>query len=128
MYASSAIFDLNTTMTPLVAQLAASGAAMGVLSNTCEGHWRFCIEHYRILTQCFHTFALSYKLRAMKPTPEIYHQAALAARREPQAIFFVDDLPDNVQGAKEAGWDAVLFQGAVQLGRDLRQRGFDFNY
>jgi FMN phosphatase YigB (HAD superfamily) len=43
-------------------------------------------------------------------------------------IFFVDDRPENVTGALEAGLDAVLYTSPACLAADLRRRGIGFNY
>ena len=42
-------------------------------------------------------------------------------------IFFVDDLEANVQGAREAGMDAVVFESVDKLAAQLRDRGVRFN-
>ena len=71
---------------------------------------------------------LSFECGAMKPDEKIYQVATERAGVPPERIFFTDDLPENVEGAKKYGWDAVLFTGAHELGRELANRGVRMNY
>ena len=50
------------------------------------------------------------------------------AGHEPNEIFFVDDRPENVAGAREAGFESVLYTDVPQFVTDLRKHGFRFNY
>ena len=104
-----------------------AGCRLGILSNTTASHWRYCTSRYGVLS-LFHVYAMSFNLQAMKPEPKIYAGAARLAGAEPGQIFFTDDRPEHVAGARAAGWDAVLFESAVQINEELRQRGVVFNY
>lgn len=127
MRAASDMFTLNTSLVPLLAALRRSGHALGLLSNTCDAHWKFVTDgRFAIVPNYFQTLALSFQLNELKPNPPIFAAAAKLANREAQDIFFVDDLPQNVAGAKAAGFDAVLFESAAQLARDLDARGIKF--
>jgi glucose-1-phosphatase len=126
--AAAEIFDLNWPVVPIVAQLRQAGYPLGILSNTCETHWEYCRRHYRLVSEGFDVYALSYKLGAMKPDAAIFHAAADLAGYRPEEVFFVDDTPGHVAGAKAAGFDAVQFTSAEALANDLRQRGIRFNY
>jgi len=122
------IFELNVSMLPVVAQLRRAGYRMGILSNTCEGHWEHCLGRYRILSESFSVLALSYRIGAAKPDAAIFHAAAELAGVKPEEIFFVDDLPGHVAGAKAVGFDAVQYTTTPQFAADLRKRGIHFNY
>jgi len=128
-HAASAIFHLNLRIVPLVAALAAAGRRLGILSNICPSHWDY-VGHgrYGIIPELFETTALSFQIGAMKPEPEIYRAAAELAGVPPQEVFFTDDRPEHVQGAREAGFDAVRFTTAAALAGELRRRGLRFNY
>jgi HAD superfamily hydrolase (TIGR01509 family) len=78
--------------------------------------------------EVFDVYALSFAIRAMKPDAKIYTESARLAGASPGDIFFTDDRADNVAGAKEAGWDAVVFESAEQLNAALRHRGVITNY
>ncbi len=125
--ASNDIFWLNASIVPLVSQLHGAGYRLGVLSNTSEAHWEFCRRKYRLM-EVFDVYALSFAIRAMKPGAKIYAESARLAGASPGEIFFTDDRADNVAGAKQAGWDAVVFESAEQLNAALRHRGVITNY
>ncbi len=104
MFAAGAIFELNTPIVPVVAQLQSAGYRTGVLSNTCAWHWDYCIDgRYAILPGAFEQLVLSYDARSMKPHGEIYRVAIEAAEVAPAEIFFIDDREENVAGAVAAG-------------------------
>ena len=59
----------------------------------------------------------------LKPDVAIYELHARSFGLEPAATIFIDDTPANVEGAKAAGWQSVLFTGAETLKADLAERG-----
>jgi putative hydrolase of the HAD superfamily len=126
--AAAEIFGLNLPVLPIVAQLRQAGYPLGILSNTCETHWEYCLREYRILSEAFGVHALSYKIGAVKPEAVIFYAAAQMAGCRPEELFFVDDTAGHVAGAQAVGIDAVHFTSAEALANDLRQRGIRFNY
>lgn len=128
-YASSAMFEINVPIIPIVAHLRAARYRLGILSNTCESHWQYVADgRYAVIREAFEVSVLSYHEQCCKPEAAIYQRAADLARVEPNRIFFVDDRPENVDGAVRAGFDAVLYQGPQHLAETLRSRGVRFNY
>lgn len=126
--AASDIFELNTSVVPIVAQLRAAGHRLGILSNTCHSHWEHCRQHYPSVIELFDVHALSFRLRAVKPHADIYAAAAELAGFAPREIFFVDDTLGHVEGARASGFDAVQYTSTPQLAADLRARNVAFNY
>jgi putative hydrolase of the HAD superfamily len=126
--AGSDIFELNTSIVPVVAQLRAARYRLGILSNTCEAHWQFCHQHFYILHEIFQVHALSYELKAVKPNAAIFQRAAELAGVAPDKIFFTDDLAGHIAGAKAAGFNAVQYTGTPDLVAALHQHGVCFNY
>ena len=61
----------------------------------------------------------------IKPDREIYDLHVETFDLDPAAALFIDDSAKNVEGAKAAGWHAVLFTGADTLASDLRRLGVD---
>jgi 2-haloacid dehalogenase len=59
----------------------------------------------------------------IKPQREIYDLHISTFGLEPSATLFIDDSQKNVDGAKSAGWQAVLFQNAKTLEADLERLG-----
>jgi glucose-1-phosphatase len=126
--AASEIFELNLPVLPIVAQLQRAGYRMGILSNTCDTHWDYCINRYAILSEAFSVHALSYRIGAVKPEAAIFRAAAEMAGCRAEEIFFVDDIAGHVAGARAAGLDAVQFTGARALVEGLRRRDVRFNF
>jgi len=126
--AASDIFELNASMVPVVAHLRGAGNRLGILSNTCDGHWRHCLPRYAILRELFEVHALSHELKAVKPHPEIFQAAARLAGVAPEEIFYTDDIEGHVAGARAVGFDAVQYITTPQLVQELRKRGVRFNY
>ncbi|MHB8969322.1 MAG: HAD family hydrolase [Pirellulaceae bacterium] len=127
--AHSDMFELNVPVIPIVAHIHAAGYRMGILSNTCEAHWDFVSNgRFTAVRDFFTVRVLSHVEGCSKPDLAIYRRAVELAGVEPGRIFFVDDRPENVDGALRAGLDAVLFSEPRQLAEDLRRRGVAFNY
>lgn len=125
--ACSDIFSMNAPMMPVIGQLAAVGFPMGILSNTCSAHWEHVFGRFRFLQRNFRDYVLSYESKSMKPDSKVYLDAIKTANLPANEIFFIDDKPENVQGAIAAGMDAVLYTTAAQAIIDLQTRGVRFN-
>jgi len=127
--AGSEIFQLNQSIVPVVAQLDAAGYRLGILSNTCPAHWAYCTAgRFGIVNLAFDVLALSYQIGCCKPEERIFAAAAKLADTAPRDILFVDDLSENVAGARQAGFDAVRYTTTAVLVEDLLARGVRFNY
>lgn len=92
-----------------------------LLSNTNAIHFDMVWESYPILRQ-FDELVLSYRVGALKPSPVIYAEALRHAHCAPEECFFTDDIAAYVEGARSAGMDAVQFESAAQIERELRAR------
>jgi glucose-1-phosphatase len=126
--ASAEIFSLNYSMVSVAAWLQQAGWPLGILSNTCECHWEYCMKEYPALEKIFSTRVTSYQVGFVKPDPKIFLAAAQKAGHAPEEIFFVDDIAGHVAGAKAAGFDAVQYTTTAKFVEDLRNRGLKFNY
>ncbi len=127
--AASDIFHVNVPVVPLVTRLRAAGVRLGILSNTSAWHWDF-VSHgrFRFLAEYFDVYALSFQLAAMKPDPVIYVKAAELARSAPSDVWFVDDRPEHVRAARQAGWHAWEFHDVSDLAESLRASGLQFYF
>lgn len=127
--AASSIFQLNVPIVPVVAALSSAGHRLGILSNTSEAHWQYVTDgRYALVPQFFEQCVLSFEVHTMKPDREIYDAATAAAGTPRESIFFVDDRPENVEGALAAGWQAEQFTSVATLTRLLHERGLRFNF
>ena len=66
---------------------------------------------------------VSGEIGLLKPDRAIYDRHVADFGLDPAATIFIDDSQKNVDGAKAAGWQAVLFEGAEKLKADLAARG-----
>lgn len=127
--AANDIFEVNVGMKGVLAALQASGHRLGLLSNTSELHFNFFADgRYSQIPDAFEQLALSFRLGAIKPEARIFEAAAEMAGVSPGEIFFTDDVLANVEGARDAGFEAVQYVTTPQLVADLRSRGLRFNY
>ena len=127
-HAANDIFKLNGTLLPVVTRLQQSRYRLGILSNTCENHWEYCRQRFRIVGEGFDVHALSFRIGAMKPDAAIFERAAELAGVAPDEVFYVDDIPQHVAAAREVGFDAVQYTSTPALVAELRRRGLRFNY
>lgn len=122
--AAADMFELNVGILPVIAALERRRLPIGILSNTCEIHWRHLLGlRWGILPGGFGPVVLSYELGLAKPEREIFERATARAGVPPAQIFFCDDLPEHVAAARAAGWDAEVFTSAPSLADQLARRG-----
>ncbi len=65
----------------------------------------------------------SYHLHLRKPDSRIYRHVLKTMRVKPQEAVFIDNMLENVYGAKRVGINAVLFTRAAKLKKDLAHFG-----
>ncbi len=53
----------------------------------------------------------SYKVKMTKPGHGIYRLLCERYGLKPEECLFTDDMPDNIEAAKECGFQAILFEG-----------------
>jgi FMN phosphatase YigB (HAD superfamily) len=118
----SSIFPPHTLVPEsLLAALAGSHRLL-LLSNTNAIHFPYIQRNYPLLKH-FHEFVLSYEVGVMKPDPVIYTTAALRANCKPEDCLFIDDIEENVEGARRVGMQSVRFETLERLRGDLLARG-----
>lgn len=118
--AISAIFKPNEGMLTILEQLKRGGIPMGVLSNTCEAHWRWVLQqNWPVMQGWFDYCVLSYEARSMKPDAGIYEVGEHRSGRQPDQLFFTDDRADNVAAARARGWTAHQYTSTDLLAEEL---------
>ena len=80
---------------------------LACLSNSNSLHW----QKFADLLSVFDPALSSHQLGIMKPDVAIFEAAAVRLQREPQQIWFFDDMEENVIAARSAGWQAWQVQG-----------------
>jgi putative hydrolase of the HAD superfamily len=99
---------------------------VGLLSNSTKRLEKQLLDRDGIRTM-FDVVINSARVGVAKPDARIYHKAAEMIGAEPAACVHIDDLEDNVRGARDAGFAAIHHQGdyAVLEG-ELRALGVEW--
>jgi len=93
-----------------------------LLSNVGDLHWAHLDANYGV-DRLVHGSLASYRVGAIKPEAEIYRKAESMFDLEPSATVFIDDLPQNVAGARACGWQAIHHADARVTRDQLRALG-----
>lgn len=59
---------------------------------------------------CFHGILFSADVLCLKPQKEIYEHLFHRFRLKPEECFFIDDMPLNIEGARQCGMDGYCFE------------------
>ena len=90
-------------------------APLACLSNTNETHWRCVQACAPVMAHFARTFA-SHELGLLKPHREIFDCVGTALGIEDHLPpVLIDDLAANVAGARAAGWEAIHYEGQVDV-------------
>lgn len=73
------------------------------------------------VTTLFSVVANSSRIALAKPDVAAFEHVASMLGVAPDRLLFIDDRPENVAGAVEAGWHAVQMRSAGRLGGVLRR-------
>ena len=82
------------------------------------------LEREHDFVSWFEAGVISARVRKIKPEREIFDIAARQFGVEPHQLVFIDDVPDNVHAARQAGWQALHFVNAADCEAQLRVRGW----
>ena len=99
---------------------------VGLLSNATDRLESELRDYHRI-DGLFKVIVNSHRVGIAKPDPRIYHLAAERIGAQPSACVHIDDLPHNVDGAREAGFQAIHHNGDYPaLEQALRALGLEW--
>jgi putative hydrolase of the HAD superfamily len=99
----------DPAMIDAVGNLHAAGTKTAVVSNTWGPPPAYGAKRMRAV---FDTVVRSDEVGLRKPDPEIYLMTAEQLRVPPDACVFVDDLLQNVEGARAVGMHAFVHRNA----------------
>ncbi len=121
----SDIFWLNEPVAELVATLKGRGYTLVLGSNTNDLHAGQFRRQFAETLAHFDRLVLSYEIGHIKPSAPFYHACADAAGTNPAECIFIDDLAENVEGARAAGLSAIHFRDVPSLLPELRALGIE---
>jgi epoxide hydrolase-like predicted phosphatase len=119
----SDIFSLNESIAPVLAALKRAGYTLVLGSNTNDLHANQFRRQFAETLSHFDRLVLSYEVGHIKPSAVFYLACAEAAGADPGDCVFIDDLSENVEGARAAGLVGILYQQTEGLIRDLGSIG-----
>lgn len=116
-------FEPWPEMEALAESVIASGTATYLASNTDPLHYAYLAARMPVLARMT-GLHLSYEVGAFKPERAFYEGALARFGLVAGQCLFLDDRPENVDGARAVGLEARVFDGDVAAARELlRARG-----
>ena len=103
-------------------RLRAAGVPLYAITNFSAEKWAECQARFPFLCG-FRDVVVSAHERLVKPDPAIFDVFLARTGLAAGECVFVDDAPHNVEAARAAGMDAILFDGPEGLAEALRDRG-----
>jgi epoxide hydrolase-like predicted phosphatase len=94
-----------------------------LLTNNVR-EWRDGWHNVFDVDQLFDVVVDSSEVGARKPEPEIYHATRERLGVDHEAIFFIDDIGQNLKAARSLGWQTFLFdepEAAVAVIEEIRR-------
>lgn len=120
--AISDIFQPNLPILAAIEWVEQAGIPMGILSNTCEAHWRWIeYQHWPVMGAWWSQVVLSYEVQSMKPDCKIYEVSEQRAGCRGPNVFFTDDRAENIAAAQQRGWCTYQFESAEMLIKRLEE-------
>jgi glucose-1-phosphatase len=109
------MFTRNEPVCALVSRLRPRYRLL-LLSNTNDLHARQFTAQFADVLDHFDKLVFSYEVGIRKPDRGIYAYCERVAGVPPHEVLFIDDLPTNVEAARDYGWEGIVYRP----GNDLR--------
>lgn len=106
----------------LIKELKQAGHRLFYLSNMPEPYADYLERHYP-LHEWFELGLFSGRVKQSKPGAEIYRLAIERFGVAPARCLFLDDHQANIEAARAAGWQALLFSDAATMRPQLQALG-----
>lgn len=117
------IFTANEPVHALAHELRDGGVKLVLGSNTNAIHAAHFVRQFDSLLSRFESLVCSHEVGAMKPASAFYDRCVAVSGSPASRCVFIDDMPENVEGAIAAGLQALLYQEHGKLRHDLRRLG-----
>ena len=104
-------------------KLAAAGVPLYAITNFASDTFREARAKFEFFDH-FGGAAVSGDLHILKPDPAIYHSLARNCGLDLTRCVFIDDVEQNVTGARAVGMTAIHFINPKQLAAELVPLGF----
>ena len=118
------IFRPNPAVCEVI-PLIAKRCRLVLASNTNELHAAQFRAEFSDVLRHFAALGLSCQAGARKPHHKFYEHCQTLVDGPPEECLFIDDMPANVEGAREFGWNVHLYADHAKFLAELRQLGID---
>jgi putative hydrolase of the HAD superfamily len=112
----------DNEMYTFVESLRSAGKRVAILSNMPHELGE-TIKSTTLGFTPFHHVTLSYEVRSIKPEREIYEHCLAGLGVPADAALFLDDRPENIEGAKRLGIHGVQFTSREEVLPKLTANG-----
>jgi glucose-1-phosphatase len=119
------IFWLNEPVSRLIAAIDTDGYTLILGSNTNEVHATYFRRRFAATLDRFDAYVLSYEVGCLKPDRRFYEACVKAAGAPAGSCVFIDDMAENVAGARAAGLQSLQFVETAGLVAGLREVGVE---
>ena len=100
-------FQIRHWVIDLVRSLSEKGYITGILSD--QTYWLKELDHYDHFFKEFDHIFNSYDLGKGKQDPTLFTDVVRTLKLQPDEVLFIDDHEDNIQRAREAGLESILY-------------------
>ena len=114
---------VNRPVLEWAAHLQAAGVRTGILSNMPRDILEWVRGRFRWLDR-FQVKIFSCDLGVNKPDPAIFRACLDALSLRGSKVLFLDDMGQNVEGAKRAGMRTVLFRNLEDSLKEISKQGW----
>jgi putative hydrolase of the HAD superfamily len=104
----------------LLRALQARGTPLYCLSNMPAAIYTHLRQRHNFW-DAFSGIVISGEIQMMKPEPEVFMHLLETFNLRAEESVFIDDLPANVESARQVGLHAICFKDAAQCRRELDQ-------
>ena len=91
---------------------------LGVISNNPKEWFEYCQRKFG-WDKLFTINIVSGHLHVRKPDERIFKQALVMAKLKGSESIYIDDRPDRVQGARDAGMNIIIYKDVAELKKDF---------
>jgi glucose-1-phosphatase len=121
----SDIFWLNEPVVRLIEALKGQGYRLVLGSNTNDLHAQKFRHQFADSLAHFDRLVLSYEIGHAKPSAAFYQACVEATGAPVSECIFIDDLTENIEGARAAGLLGMLYTDEPTLRADLARLGVE---
>ena len=114
------IFREDREVTDAILYLKSKGYPVFLLSNTNELHFSYIIERYPVV-HVLDERILSFEAGVKKPEKRIYEMVFEKMDVDKSEVFYIDDIEQYVEAAKEFGIQGMLFKDAGGLWKAINE-------